>query len=208
MNKVFSNVSSGVNWISVKPNFSSVLPLKVTVSAKCSQKRQMHSFESGGARMTAKLFWVLRHYITLEWTAGSELVQSVSLLSGQGQSLTAREEPDPLTVNHCCIYPENITWKLINAGDDEEELQQDTAQIHEALLCERRSQLVQFYEELRWFFFSLPVSGTFNVSASVDPQNLMLYRGSDTNERGRNLSACVGSSRKSSGKCLSERMYR
>lgn len=31
-----------------------------------------------------------------------ELVQSVSLLSGQGHCLAANEETDPLTVDHCC----------------------------------------------------------------------------------------------------------
>lgn len=31
-----------------------------------------------------------------------ELVQSVSLLLGQGHCLAAREETDPLTVDHCC----------------------------------------------------------------------------------------------------------
>lgn len=58
---------------------------------------------------------------------GVELVQSVSLLLGQGHCLAASEETDPLTVNHCCrgqtscnissIY--SLEMNKWSAGDDE-----------------------------------------------------------------------------------------
>ena len=40
--------------------------------------------------------------IGLDSRFGVELVQSVSLLLGQGHCLAASEETDPLTVHHCC----------------------------------------------------------------------------------------------------------
>lgn len=156
-------------------------------------------------KMTHAFFWkwqnaddgqVIPSFLTLynvglDSRFGEELVQSVSLLLGQGHCLAASEETDPLTVDHCCggqaAYNISTIYSLESAGDDE----RNSAVGHGSDLWGTffasvkwfQQSLVQFYEEISCFFFSIfrpifhPFWGEFlqSVSDSCDPQILIIF---------------------------------
>lgn len=94
---------------------------------KMSPKWQMQSFESVWEQMTAKLFWVLWYYITLEWTAGLEWTWSSLCHCCRAKDtvwLPARKMTHLQWISAvedrlCTIPPVCTAWKWESAGGDE-----------------------------------------------------------------------------------------
>lgn len=145
---------------------------------------------------------LILYNVGLDSRFGAELVQSVSLLSGQGHCLAASEETDPLTVDHCCGgQAGRIQYiQYVRPGNEEvqrtitESLQQDTGLIYAALFFfflpvwnDFSSRSVQFYGEAVFFFsifraifheegLLLSVSGAFYKEGDIcDPQILIIF---------------------------------